>query len=164
MASATVASLDSVLKQLYSPSEIERLTYKDNVAFLRAVPKSDAYEMRLKSYGQISTKRPGLNGRISLGPPPAVGMAAAVTLAGLGFIIARRNAVAEAEGISRPWLAAVAEWLRDVVRGLLDGSRVAGLRRPRRGQGAAEREPDVTARGLPLLGDTDHENRSASPL
>lgn len=52
--------------------------------------------------------------------PTTVAIAATVTLAGLGWIIRRRNALAgEAEQDSESWAAEVVAWVMALVRGLL---------------------------------------------
>jgi len=50
--------------------------------------------------------------------PLQVGIAASVTLAGLGWLIARRNALAD-EHDPESWAAAVVEWIVALVRGLM---------------------------------------------
>ena len=93
-----------MLKAYYPAEALARLAYDRHVLFGYIFP------------GGGSLAAPSL-------PALTLPLGAAVALAGLGFVIARRNRVAEAEGVSRSWMQAVAEWFARVCRYLFFDNR-----------------------------------------
>lgn len=99
--SSTLSSLDSFLKNLYRPEAIERLMYEDS-AFLTAI-------------GQGTEQ---LRAAIAQSSPLEIGIAATAAVAGLGWMIHRRNIVANDPNESL--VKAFTEWCLALLNGLFN--------------------------------------------
>lgn len=90
---AGVQVLDSFLKDMCAVGDVAKLVYEDHVflSMLDAPRAATALEC---------------------------GIAATVAIGGLGWLIARRNALAGTEEAEAGWIQAAAEWLVQLVRGL----------------------------------------------
>lgn len=86
----TISHFADCLKELYPEDAVRAITYDGNPLF-DVLPRVTPLEC---------------------------GIAAAVALGGLGWIIARRNALAGTEEVSESWIRAACEWLAALVRGM----------------------------------------------
>ena len=107
-----VFSLQDALKSLYSAETLQKL----RVIADPFCPRDRIYMIGDGALVHHPTFT--LEPFTAIAEPLAVGIAATCAIAGLGMLIARRNAVMAAEGPSESWLKAFVEWACAFVRAL----------------------------------------------